>query len=64
MATSGARDTRPPSQARPYRPPGKLAVQNSWLLLLFLLVVAGAAIYIQIVSNRAYEVEAYNCFEG
>jgi hypothetical protein len=40
--------------------PVKLAVQNSFWWLLFFIVLAGAGIYIQIVSNKAYEYEGYN----
>jgi hypothetical protein len=43
--------------------PVKLAVQNSWLWLLFFLITAGVGIFVQIISNRAYEVEAYNRYD-
>ncbi len=36
------------------------AMQNSFLWLLFFLIVAGAGIFFQIVSNRAYTVEEWN----
>jgi hypothetical protein len=36
------------------------AIQNSWLWLLFFLVVAGGGIWFQFVTNRDYEIEEYN----
>jgi hypothetical protein len=40
--------------------PVKLAIQNSWIWLIFFLVVAGGGIYFQFISNRGYEIEEYN----
>jgi hypothetical protein len=40
--------------------PVRLAIQNSFLWLIFFLVVAGAGIWFQFVTNRDYEIEEYN----
>jgi hypothetical protein len=40
--------------------PVKLAIQNSWLWLIFFVVVAGGGIWFQFVTNRDYEIEEYN----
>jgi hypothetical protein len=40
--------------------PVRLAIQSSFWWLLFYIVLAGAGIAIQIVSNRKFEIEAYN----
>ena len=44
--------------------PVRLAVANSFWWLLFYLVVAGAGIFVQIMANRAYEIESYDRFAG
>jgi hypothetical protein len=40
--------------------PVRMAIQNSWIWLIFFLVVAGGGIWFQFVSNRDYEIEEYN----
>ncbi|MGD9048873.1 MAG: DUF4203 domain-containing protein [Anaerolineae bacterium] len=40
--------------------PVRMAIQNSFLWLIFFLVVAGAGIWFQFVTNRDYEIEEYN----
>jgi len=44
--------------------PVRLAIQNSFWWLIFFLVLAGAGIYIQITTTRAYEIETYNRLEA
>jgi len=44
--------------------PVKTAIQNSWLWLIFFLVVAGAGIWFQFVTNRDYEIEEYNRYSA
>jgi hypothetical protein len=43
--------------------PVRMAIENSFWWLLFFLVMAGAGIFVQIQSNRAYEIEAYNRYD-
>jgi hypothetical protein len=43
--------------------PVRSAIQDSFLWLIFFLVVAGAGIFVQIVSNRTYTVEEWNRYE-
>lgn len=38
------------------------AIQNSFLWLVFFVVVAGAGIFVQLRATRAYEIESYNRF--
>ena len=40
--------------------PVRLAIQNSWLWLIFFLVVAGGGIWFQFVSNRGYDIEEWD----
>jgi hypothetical protein len=40
------------------------AIQDSFLWLVFFVVVAGAGIVVQLRANRAYEIEAYDRFEA
>ena len=40
--------------------PVKMAIQDSWLWLIFFVVVAGGGIWFQFVTNRDYEIEEYN----
>jgi hypothetical protein len=40
--------------------PVRRALDDSFLWLLFFLVVAGAGIVVQLQSNRGYEIEEYN----
>jgi hypothetical protein len=46
------------------RSPVLTAIQDSFLWLLFFIVVAGAGIVFQLRANRAYEIEAYDRFEA
>ena len=40
--------------------PVQLVLQNTgWLWTLIFIVVAGAGIFVQIMANRGYEIEAY-----
>jgi hypothetical protein len=43
--------------------PVRVAIQNSFLWLLFFVVVAGAGIAVQIVANRRYQIITYNRLE-
>jgi hypothetical protein len=43
--------------------PVKMALDSSWLWVLFFVVVAGAGIVGQIRSNRAFEIDSYNRME-
>jgi hypothetical protein len=40
--------------------PVRAAIQNSFLWLLFFIVLAGAGIAVQLMANRRYEIEDYN----
>jgi hypothetical protein len=40
------------------------AIQDSFLWLVFFIVVAGAGIVVQLRANQAYEIEAYDRFEA
>lgn len=44
--------------------PVLLAITNSFWWLLFYVVVAAAGIFVQIMANRAYEIESYDRFSG
>lgn len=40
--------------------PVRMAIQNSFLWLIFFLVVAGAGIYVQLMANRSYDIEEWD----